>query len=176
MSAFPRGSAGSVDGMHAVSLCQYCAGTLPCSSTAIVKKRAADLVQSTAKIACISSTTSSNAQLAGPQVQAFTAPAHRRSLLSFSTLSAQELVAQHKACVAATKKGPYTYTRTRCGCAALSRLLNSRDIDPPPSGRWQHPPCPHPVAEQSPYVPCLCPQPDPAAAAARSGVQLSSDT
>ena len=47
--------------------------------------------------------------IGGPQVQ----PHHRRSLLSFSSLSAQELVDQHKACDAATKDGPYTYTRAR---------------------------------------------------------------
>ena len=48
-----------------------------------------------------------------------TGTAHRRSLLSFSSLSAQELIAHHKACDAATKQGPYTYTRTRCELGPL---------------------------------------------------------
>ena len=45
------------------------------------------------------------------------AASHRRSLrtmLSLSSLSAAELIAQHKACNAATKDGPYPYTKTRC--------------------------------------------------------------
>jgi len=49
-----------------------------------------------------------------PQVATFATP--RRSLLNvltFSGLSADQLIAQHKACVAATKKGPYAYTKLR---------------------------------------------------------------
>ena len=51
----------------------------------------------------------------------------RRSMLSFASLSAQEIIAQHKACDPATKSGPYTYTHARratqrsvtCDCARL---------------------------------------------------------
>ena len=54
--------------------------------------------------------------------------AHRRSLLSFSSLSVAELIAQHKACDAATQKGPYPYTRAR----RVKRLVISPSMRPPP--------------------------------------------
>ena len=58
--------------------------------------------------------------------------AHRRSLLSFSSLSVQELIAQHKACDAATKKGPYTYTKATHAARPRFCWISCYDQNSPP--------------------------------------------
>lgn len=63
--------------------------------------------------------------------QAKTVTAHRRRLRSFSDSSAQDLTAQHKACDAATKDGPYLYTRTKCAVSCYAMMVWMH-VTPPP--------------------------------------------
>ena len=65
--------------------------------------------------------------------------AHRRSLLSFSSLSAQDLAEQHKACDAATKEQPYEYTQSRCARTSPDFIYTRYELLIPPG-----PPLPPP--------------------------------